>query len=299
MDGVFGTEADSFLHYLPFSEEDEKLGMLCTTAGSIHVAPGVVYPPHRRRHPAPFRPVAEGRTLPIFQIVYITEGEGTFWTDGRDYPVVPGSAMLILPGVRHRYKPAPETGWHEYWVGFMGDYFNRMLREGILSRERVFFNVGLQNYLVSQFGLIFGEIRAQQSLYQLKACAGILALIAEILTRERRAGQPTYYQKIVEKAKYIMGENLEHTLSLPDISGELGISSSRFTEIFKTATAMTPYQYYLQIKIRRAEDLLETEAIPIKELSLRLGFDDQYYFSRLFKRKTGIAPSRWKRYLKP
>jgi AraC-like DNA-binding protein len=299
MGGVSGGETDFFLHYLPFSEEDEKLGMLCINAGMNNIAPGVVYPPHKNRHPAPFRSVTEGRTLPTFQIVYITEGEGTFWTDGRDYRVIPGSAMLILPGVRHRYKPFPETGWREYWVGFMGDYFDRMLREGILSRERVFFNVGLQNYLVSQFNLIFGEIRAQQSLYQLKACAGILALIAEILTREQRAGQPNYYQKIVEKAKYVMEKNLENALSLPDISGELGISGSRFAEIFKTATAMTPYQYYLQIKIRRAEELLEKEDLSIKELALRLGFDDQYYFSRLFKRKTGIAPSRWKRYLRP
>ncbi|MDR1898627.1 MAG: AraC family transcriptional regulator, partial [Treponema sp.] len=280
MGGTSREEAISFLHYLPFSEEDEKLGMICTTAGTVGVAPGTAYPPHRNRHPAPFRPVAEGRTLPIFQIVYVTEGEGTFWTDGRSYEVTPGSAMLILPGVKHRYRPVLETGWHEYWVGFMGDYFNRMLREGILSRERVFFNVGLQNYLVSQFNLIFEEIRTQQSLYQLKACTGILAIIAEMLTRERRAGQPNYYQKIVEKAKYIMEKNLEHTLSLPDISDELGISSSRFTEIFKTATAMSPHQYYIQIKIHKAEELLEKEDLSIKEIALRLGFEDQYYFSR-------------------
>ncbi|MDR2160124.1 MAG: AraC family transcriptional regulator [Treponema sp.] len=293
---VSGGDTDFFLHYLPFSEEDEKLGMICLNAGTNSVAPGVVYPPHRHRHPAPFRSVAEGRILPSFQIVYITGGEGTFWTGGRDYRVIPGSAMLILPGVPHRYRPVPETGWHEYWVGFRGDYFNRMLREGILSRDRVFFNVGCHHHLVSQFTMIFEEIRSQQSLYQLKACTGILALLAEILTREQRAGQPNYYQRIVEKAKYIMGKNLETTLSLPGISGELGISSSRFTEIFKAATAMTPHQYYLQLKIRTAEELLERGDLPVKEVAQRLGFDDQYYFSRLFKRKTGIAPSRWKRY---
>ncbi|MDR1419133.1 MAG: AraC family transcriptional regulator [Treponema sp.] len=297
--GDFGEETASFLHYLPFSEEDEKLGMICTTAGTITVPPGVAYPPHRNRHPAPFRSVARGRILPIFQIVYITEGEGSFWADGREYAVKPGSVMLVLPGVRHRYKPLLETGWHEYWVGFMGDYFTRMLREGFLSRDKVFFNPGLQNYIVSRFNLVFDEIRMQRPLYQFKACTEILALIADILTRERRIGQPGYYQKVVEKAKYIMEKNLENTLSLPDISDELGISSSRFTEIFKTSTSMTPYQYYIQIKIHKAEEFLEKEDITVKEVALRLGFEDQYYFSRLFKRKTGIAPSRWKEYLRP
>lgn len=62
----------NFLHYLPYSEEDEKLGMVCTTAGDIDA------PPNKNAHPVIFREVAEGRTLPEFQLVYISSGEGIF-----------------------------------------------------------------------------------------------------------------------------------------------------------------------------------------------------------------------------
>ena len=88
----------SFLHYLPYSEEDEKLGMLCNTVGSSNVQPGVVYPPQKNEHPALFRPVVEGRVLPEFQMVYITEGKGTFSCGGNTYQVKPGCVMLLLPG---------------------------------------------------------------------------------------------------------------------------------------------------------------------------------------------------------
>ena len=289
--------ADSFLHYLPYSEEDEKLGMLCTTAGSTNARPGTVYPPRRNDHPALFRTVAEGRVLPEFQMVYITGGEGIFISDGAAYEVKPGSIMLILPGLKHAYRPLAETGWHEYWVGFKGGYFSTLLAEGRFSPEHVFFEIGLQDSILSIFNQIFDEVRAQRPLYQMKACAAILSLIAEVLTRERRKDQPNYYQNIVSKAKCLMESNIYGAINLSSISEQLGISTSRLNEIFKTYTSMTPYQYYIHIKIHKAESLLEREDIPVKEAAFRMGFEDQYYFSRLFKSKTGVSPSDWKKFV--
>jgi len=291
------TAQDSFLHYLPYSEEDEKLGMLCTTAGSVNVPPGTAYPPQRDEHPALFRTVAEGRILPEFQMVYITEGEGIFLCDGRTYQVKPGCVMMVLPGLKHIYKPIFETGWQEYWVGFKGTYFSQLMEEGRFSVEHVFFETGLHDSILSFFSQIFDEVRSQRPLYQLKTCALILSLVAEVLTRERRKEQPNYYEKIVAKAKYLMESNVYKAINLPGISDQLGISTSRLNEIFKTYTSMTPYQYYIHIKIHKAESLLEEEDIPVKEAAFRMGFDDQYYFSRLFKNKTGISPSDWRKYI--
>ncbi|MDR2028489.1 MAG: AraC family transcriptional regulator [Treponema sp.] len=290
---------DSFLHYLPYSEEDEKLGMVCTTAGCIKVEPNTIYPPHKNEHPVLFRQVAEGRILPEFQLVYITEGQGVFSVEDRTYEVLPGSMLLILPGIRHAYKPLYETGWHEYWVGFKGDFFSNLIRRDLLSRGHLFFDLGLRDNIILTFNNIFDEVRAQRSLYQLKACTGILSLIAEMLTHERRKEQPNYYQKIVEKAKGLMESNVYGTINLSHISEQIGISTSRLNEIFKTYTSMTPYQFYIHIKIHKAESLLEQENVSVKEVALKMGFEDQYYFSRLFKNKTGIAPSVWKKFINP
>jgi len=288
---------DSFLHYLPYSEEDEKLGMLCTTAGSVVVAPGEVYPPRKNDHPALFRSVSEGRILPEFQMVYISDGEGLFNSGGVTYQVKPGSLLLLLPGIKHSYKPLLETGWHEYWVGFKGAYFSDLIEEGRFSPEQVFFEVGLSDSIFSLFSLIFDEVRTQRPLYQMKTCAAILSLIAEVLARERRNDQPNFYQQIVEKAKYLMESNIFSAINLSGISDQLGISTSRLNEIFKTYTSMTPYQYYIHIKIHKAEGLLEQEDLSVKEVAYKMGFDDQYYFSRLFKNKTGASPSDWKRFV--
>lgn len=297
MRNMTGEPWEYFLHYLPFSAEDEKLGMVCTTAGCIEVKPWIVYPPDKHKHPALFRLVADGRTLPEFQLVYITKGEGVFGVEGKTYRVLPGSLLLILPDMKHYYKPVYEIGWREYWVGFKGLFFSRLVQEEFFSREHIFFRIGLHNDILSLFNQIFDEIRTQRPLYQLKACAGVLAIIAEMLTRERRREQPNYYQKIVEKAKYLMEANIFGAIDMPGIAEQIGISTSRLNEIFKTYTAMTPYRYYIHIKIHKAESLLEQDEVSVKEASYRLGFEDPYYFSRLFKNKTGITPSKWKKFI--
>ncbi|MDR2500105.1 MAG: AraC family transcriptional regulator [Treponema sp.] len=177
----------------------------------------------------------------------------------------------------------------EHWVGFTGSYFSGLVREGILSRDRIFFKPGLNETILAMYNGIFDEVRSQRPLYQLKACVQIMGLIGETLSYERRLSQPNVYEDIVNRTKGLMESNIYGEINLSSISGQIGLSASRLNEVFKTYTSMTPYQYYIHIKIHKAESLLEQD-MAVKEVAFRLGFEDQYYFSRLFKHKTGVSP---------
>jgi AraC-like DNA-binding protein len=287
-----------FLHYLPISEEDRRSGMVCTTAGEYETAPHTVYPPRENEHPAIYRTVAEGRVLPEFQIVSITKGQGVFHAEGKTYAVHSGDVMLILPGMNHAYKPDMQTGWHEYWVGFNGSHFEELLDKGVLSKDAVFFSGGGSDTLPVVFDMIITEIRDQKPLFQLKVCAGILSILAEVLASARRREQPNCYQRFVQRAKLLMEQRAFGAADVSSIARETGISVSRLNEVFKKYTGMTPYQYFIHIKINKAKSLLEDEDMTVQYAAWKLGFDDPCYFSRLFKHKTGIAPSQWRRYIK-
>lgn len=61
--------------------------------------------------------------LQEYQVVYITAGKGRFQSGSdRSRVVVPGTVLLLYPGVPHRYCPDRGTGWDEFWVGFNGAY---------------------------------------------------------------------------------------------------------------------------------------------------------------------------------
>jgi AraC-like DNA-binding protein len=283
----------AFFRYLTYSAEDEKWQLVCTDAGYCDVQPRTVYPPNKDGHPQAFKSVAVGRTLAEYKIIYITRGRGIFETNQRTHVVVPGSVMLVLPGVRHFYKPEYDVGWTEYWVGFKGAYADTLREQGFLSPKKPLYEVGLQNTLLSIYSQIFELVQNQQPLYQVRASSLVLTLVAEILAHERRTVQHSNSEQLVERAKFFMEENIYREVDLGGFGEMLGVSTSHLNSVFKSYTAMTPYQYFISIKIRKAKELLERGDCPIKEVAFRLGFDDPYYFSRLFKKKTGISPSRW------
>jgi len=284
--------SDFFMYDLPYSKEEERLGMLCTTVGSVNVGPGVLYPQNKNEHPAQFRSIREGRVLSEFQFVYVTSGEGVLSLGSEVHKVKPGTVMLVLPGLRHSYCPLPESGWHEYWVGFRGKYFSGLVREGILSPDKVFFGTGVNDVMLSHFSHIFEEVRNGHPFYQMRACARIISLVAEVLSREILKCQPDHYETMVAKAKHLMEANVYGSINISYICNQLGVSSSSLNDVFKARTSMTPYQYYIQVKMEKAKAIIEEGNLTVKEVAYMMGFDDQYYFSRLFKNKTGLSPTR-------
>ncbi|MBL4676609.1 MAG: helix-turn-helix transcriptional regulator [Mucilaginibacter sp.] len=69
------------------------------------------------------------------------------------------------------------------------------------------------------------------------------------------------------------------------------VGYSWFRKAFKSYTGLSPGQYYIQLKIERAKELLNNPEIPIKQIAYDLRFDNYYYFSKMFKEKTGTAPT--------
>jgi len=60
--------------------------------------------------------------------------------------------------------------------------------------------------------------------------------------------------------------------------------------MFKRYTGLSPAQYFLQLKLNKAKDLLLNTSMSIKEISVITGFESQYYFSRFFKKRIGMSP---------
>jgi AraC-like DNA-binding protein len=201
--------------------------------------------------------------------------------------------MLVFPGVRHIYKPDFEVGWTEYWVGCKGAYADNLVAQGFISSAQPVLDIGLHNRILELFAKILDLVRDQEPLYQIRSGSLILALVAEILSCVRKASQFSHSERLVQKAKFLMEENIYGEINLPAICETLGVSSSHLNEVFKAYTSMTPYQYFISIKIQKAKELLEGDDPVIKVIAYHLGFKDEYYFSRLFKSKTGVSPSKW------
>lgn len=105
------------------------------------------------------------------------------------------------------------------------------------------------------------------------------------LSRRDRVGQ----------SREFMEQHFDQCLEIPSLAAQANVSISHFFKLFKQDTGYTPLAYLTQLKIERACDLLITTTSSVKLIAANLGFRDPFYFSRVFKSLTGMAPKAYRR----
>ncbi len=96
---------------------------------------------------------------------------------------------------------------------------------------------------------------------------------------------------MVCQALEILGSSYHQKIHLPDIAQSLGLSYVHFSRRFKYAVGMTPSDYLTNLRLNKAQQLLTSTDLSIREIAPLCGFDSEYYFSAFFKKKKKISPS--------
>ena len=102
------------------------------------------------------------------------------------------------------------------------------------------------------------------------------------------------YSPEVKQALSYIRNNYSHKISLASVSEHVGLSSGYLCRIFKDETGISINTHINQLRMARAEELLKDKNSYIKEVAISVGFEDQLYFSRLFKRYHGVTPSEYR-----
>jgi YesN/AraC family two-component response regulator len=91
-----------------------------------------------------------------------------------------------------------------------------------------------------------------------------------------------------------MKENYMRSISLDRISKDIYLSPVYLSKIFKEETGESPINYLIKIRLDKAKELLDEGGLSVKVVAKMVGYDDPYYFSKLFKKYHGCAPSKYK-----
>jgi AraC-like DNA-binding protein len=233
-----------------------------------------------------------GRVLDEFQLIYIPNGQGTFEAEGvKETPIQPGAVFLLFPGVWHRYHPSEDTGWEEFWVGFRGHYADYLMKQNCFRPSAPIIQIGFHAELLNVFIQLIETVKYEGVAYrQLSSClvTQLLGLVysTAIMTNESRQNK----NKIIHVARFRMHENLYNNMDMENLAMELNVSYPWFRRAFKETIGTAPGQYHLQIRIDKACKLLRETELTVTEISQHLGFESEFYFSRIFKKKMGLPP---------
>ncbi|MDO7266469.1 ABC transporter substrate-binding protein [Shouchella clausii] len=98
----------------------------------------------------------------------------------------------------------------------------------------------------------------------------------------------------IELAKQYIEENPHARISLKTLAGLSGLHPSYLSEKFAQQTGKSVSQYAAEVKLTEAKRLIQTTTLPLKDIAHRIGYDDEFYFSRKFKKEVGLSPSQYR-----
>jgi len=286
-------KADSFSRYLPVDTLAKKWGWNLMDAGRQHIDPGAPYP--GIGHPLGYLFGNDGkRILDEYQVIFIATGSGTFESRShKKRPIQAGDALILFPGEWHRYKPDPNTGWTEYWVGFKGSEAKRIMTS-FFSPDSPVQRGSMGAELIRQFDRLIHWLNQSVPERELILASQIPSILSFLIAgQHQKTSSGDGDALLVRSAKNHMLENLSQKTDLEQLAKSLGTSYSRLRSVFKKQTGFAPRQFENMVKLNRSKDLLLSGKFNISKTAEALGYSSVFYFSRAFRKAFGRSPQDW------
>lgn len=225
-------------------------------------------------------------------LIYCTEGKGIIEVEDQIYRLEKSDAFCIPRNVRHKYYADEKEPWSILWVHFKGENTNYFPLE---ERKIVHINSRhSDNRMMVLFNLLFRVLERNYTIGNFIYISQVLSLIlSEIYFREKVDESSVQDRHVTMVIRY-MYQHLRENLTLEEISEEVQLSKSYLNAVFKAQTGKSPVEFFIHLKMQEACKLLKSTDYYIYEVSSELGYTDQYYFSRIFKKVVGVSPKDYK-----
>lgn len=219
------------------------------------------------------------------------------------YDLAPGEFCIIPPGTVHRIKwgSPRDPSANMLWFSITSE----IVRTGYSAysdrtRSKIWgtdLNIP-GNFLI---GEIFAErARAREGSAEAIICYinAFLSLILQNVNFQSESGGLSWTNAMVSELKEYIHSHYSEELSLPELSARVCLSPNYLCKLFRQTTGETLTRYIRNLKIEKSIGLLADSSLSINEIAEKLGFCDQFYFSKVFKSFMCISPQQYRRSLK-
>lgn len=225
----------------------------------------------------------------FYLLHYVISGKGIFKAKNNTYNLSSGDVFAIFPDEITFYKADEKDPWFFCWMGFAGtkaDEYCKIIGMDCNNHVTHLNNNIFQNGV---FGCI-DYIKAcnENNLSELRMTAFILEILSSFEIKTPKDKNP----HIVKAISY-MEYQYAKKITPADVAKYVNLEYSYFYKLFKSETGISPSEYLINLRVKKAKKLLQA-GIEIKNIPMLTGINDVYYFSKLFKKYTGITPSEYK-----
>ncbi len=227
----------------------------------------------------------EPRVSSVYKVNLVCSGTGFLNIFNKSYPIKSGDVFITFPGMT--YSVSAEKNFSYMYVSFLGNRSNMILNKLGISQNCFYFEGcdELQTFWKQSlnFDSSVSDLAAESVLLHTFAYLG-----NRFLPKDENAKKKDTLSFVIKK--YI-DENFQNpSLSLEQISREVSYSPKYISSVFKKNFAIGITEYLHTIRVQKACTLMSEGITSVNDIAIKCGFTDALYFSKIFKKKTGMSP---------
>ena len=223
-----------------------------------------------------------------YSLHYVVSGKGEYTVKDKTYKLEKNHMFLIKPDVVIKHQAECEDPWVYSWISFEGDKVEELFNLCGLGDD--VFTV----YCPELYGVFdeFRHIPVDKELSAIFLNAKLYAVIDRLMVVNNvQKYENPVSQYCIKAADYIQANYQSH-ITIDGIAKNLGIDRRYFSRIFTKYIGVSPQKYLVDYRLEKAKYLLMTGEYSVSEVAVSVGYDDIFAFSKIFKKKYGISPSK-------
>lgn len=226
-------------------------------------------------------------TPPYSALIFPLQGKARMFFNGVPYVMTPGKVFHSGPNMALDKEVLGRSEW-DYMVIHYQVSDAKQTSPYAFSHYQL--NTGQSATINTMLHRLYHISNTPGNLPLLRGKSLFLGLLDEILTCANNHPTDSYHDLIEQAIEYIKTHYMK-PLTIPELARQCGLTTKQFAYLFQKHMGVGPNEYLIDHRMRHAKELLCSTTFSIAEVSACIGYSDPYYFSKLFKKRTGFSPS--------
>ena len=223
-----------------------------------------------------------------YWIIYLEEGSGEYTINKKTFPLKKDMLFVGFPNCPISYRADPGVMWSIRWVCIGSDMLSFLFRSmGITPDSPVMLPKqpkAVRNTLTELF-----DATAVDTVNSNISCMRLVYSLLSLMTEDGQRLETG--QDYIDNAIRFMKHSYDKNIRIDDVAAYVNLERGYFSKLFQKRIGISPRKWLIAFRMEKASLLLHTTDLTIGEIALSVGYDDQLYFSRLFRAAYGVTPT--------
>lgn len=225
---------------------------------------------------------------------FVVDGKGTYIVDNTTYTIKKGQGFMLCAKKKCEYVPDAKTPWTYYWIGFTSSHWENLVKDLLnLSPHTFSYSKSTIQIVKEIFDLRHAPMPFH--LKDMKLLSSLFDLFYDMSrTNETANPKETPQTRYLRHATSYIAGHYRNPLTITEIAEALHIDRTYLFTIFKSQLNISPSQYLIEFRLKKARELMKIENLSAKDIAISVGYTDYSLFSRSFKRYYGLSPKHFR-----